>query len=577
MPRTRVQDCGDWFLTLRRACRVRASRTAALALPLAVGALLTCGVAAAGGADLTVRQDGSGRFRTIQACADAAGPGDRCIVSAGVYPEHIETARGGTGDAARVTFKADGVVTMRGFEIRHPYVTVDGFDVTGYGLVYGGHINVSDDGDSCQVLNNTIRDGATNVVGLYIAKTGGRAADGCVIRGNRLRNLRYVFLVTNGNGHLFEGNTFEEQNNMDLVRLAGTNHVFRRNVFWQGTTATDLSGHPDFVQVFGQESTPTENHLFEENWIQNLTSQFGQMNSGDGVVTKGILYGNVKNIVFRRNVILSLAYNANIGMPGVRFENNTFYRLAYSLSGISFGGSLTRGDATGGTLTSNVFLAGGARAALEGDASGYYSMSGGNLSKEVIAVFVTQEKSASGAITSLGPIAAALFDELRGGGYINSNGQIQEKARLLREASQLALSGQYGSYRVPLYDVLMKTVQLDSRIRESFFADYNFVAGSELADYPAKRSSGCIQGATYTPGNFCEPHGINGGSPEFRDLANPLGPDGIPFTLDDGLKPRPGSPLCGKGMGGADIGAYSCDPSKVFPNQPKPPANVTIR
>jgi len=43
------------------------------------------------------------------------------------------------------------------------------------------------------------------------------------------------------------------------------------------------------------------------------------------------------------------------------------------------------------------------------------------------------------------------------------------------------------------------------------------------------------------------------------------------------LKPLPTSPLCGKGEGGADIGANSCYPGKVFPNQPKPPTNLAIR
>jgi len=63
-------------------------------------------------------------------------------------------------------------------------------------------------------------------------------------------------------------------------------------------------------------------------------------------------------------------------MPGVRFENNTIYRLAHQLSGISFGGSLTRGDATGGVLKGNVFLAGSSRALAENGSSGYYSLSG---------------------------------------------------------------------------------------------------------------------------------------------------------------------------------------------------------
>src|SRR5688572_21363909 len=82
-------------------------------------------------ADYTVKRDGTGQFSTIQACADAAQAGDTCVVYAGVYSEHVQTKAGGTGDGTRITFKAQGVATMQGFNIRHPYVTVDGFDITG--------------------------------------------------------------------------------------------------------------------------------------------------------------------------------------------------------------------------------------------------------------------------------------------------------------------------------------------------------------------------------------------------------------------------------------------------------------
>ena len=543
---------------------------------VAAGVLLVCaGLVQA--AEYTVKLDGTGKFRTIQACADAAMAGDTCSVYAGTYSEHVETARGGVSDDKRITFKAHGVVTMQGFDIQHPYVTVEGFDITGYRVSYAGHITVAYGGDYCQIRNNTIRDGLAKVAGLDFSQSDRQVANHCVVVGNTLSNLRYVFLDLNGDGHLFEQNTFENQNGMDFIRLFGTNHVFRRNVFRNGATVADSAGHPDFVQTFGRASGATENHLFEENWIQNLQSQFSQLNSGDGVVMKGILYANVRNVVFRRNIILNVSYNANIGMPGVRFENNTIYRLAHQLSGISFGGSLTRGDATGGVLKGNVFLAGSSRALAEDGSSGYYSLSGAVLGKEVIAVFVTKERNSSGNITSQGPIAAGLFNNLKSSGYINSNGGILSKARSLSSISQFVLSDSFSAFKQAMYEHLMKTVQLDASIRSTFLADYNFVAGSEAAGFPAKRSVDCVAGATYTGGNFCEPHGVNGGSPELSNLANPLGPDGIPFTLDDGLKPTPGSPLCGKGEGGADIGAYSCDPNKVFPNQPKPPGNLIIR
>lgn len=44
--------------------------------------------------------------------------------------------------------------------------------------------------------------------------------------------------------------------------------------------------------------------------------------------------------------------------------------------------------------------------------------------------------------------------------------------------------------------------------------------------------------------------------PLFVDSSNPLGPDGIPFTADDGLRLQPGSPAIGKAPGNRTLGAY---------------------
>jgi hypothetical protein len=100
-------------------------------------------------------------------------------------------------------------------------------------------------------------------------------------------------------------------------------------------------------------------------------------------------------------------------------------------------------------------------------------------------------------------------------------------------------------------------------------ADYNFVTGAASAGYPAKTGFTSFGQET---------HGLNGGNPLLRNVNNLLGPDGIPFTLDDGLKPLPTSPLCGKGEWGADIGAYSCDPSRVFAQRlaPETPKNFRV-
>jgi hypothetical protein len=59
----------------------------------------------------TASDDGDGSaerpFRTIGRAAAAVGPGERVLVAAGVYREHVQPPRGGTGPDAMVSFEAE--------------------------------------------------------------------------------------------------------------------------------------------------------------------------------------------------------------------------------------------------------------------------------------------------------------------------------------------------------------------------------------------------------------------------------------------------------------------------------------
>jgi protein-disulfide isomerase/uncharacterized membrane protein len=530
---------------------------------------------------LTVKKDGTGDFTTIQACADVAKAGETCLVYPGTYAEHVKTKLSGSGESDRITFKANGTVTMQGFDIKHPYVTIEGFNITGYTATYQSLINIFAGGDYCRIINNMLVDNAAaNVYGIYFYPSG-VVASNCVISGNTIRNIRGNFLTTGGNNNLFEYNTFSMNNSRDFIRLFGNGHIFRRNIFKNGTVDSGSGNHPDFVQTFGGPGIEAQNMLFEENWIEDLVepTQFSQTNSADGSVFAGILYDNVKNFTFRRNVIISMFSNANNGMPGVTYENNTFYRMAYGASGLGFGGGVTRGDAKNATIKNNVFAASGSGS----NSSGFYNMSGQILTREGLAVKVTGE-ACTGAICSAtglpanpnGPIATGILNDLTAKGYTNSNGILLQPGRDLTSITQFNLDGAYLTYKQAIYDLLILTRDMDVVTRNTFYANYNYVGGP-APTYAAKRNTECPLGGstkalstqTYQGSTiFCEPNGINGGNPSLASLIDFDGPDNIPFTLDDGLKPLSSSILCGRGAGGTDIGAYSCDPNKVFADSP---------
>ena len=96
-------------------------------------------------------------------------------------------------------------------------------------------------------------------------------------------------------------------------------------------------------------------------------------------------------------------------------------------------------------------------------------------------------------------------------------------------------------------------------------ADYNYVASS---NYAAKQTT---VSSMFVP--FSETHAVNGGDPMFLDESDPIGPDGIAWTADDGFQLTTGSPLIGAGEGGVDIGAYD---EAVDPGDPDPPTGTTL-
>ena len=100
-----------------------------------------------------VKQDGTGSFTTIQACANVVKPGETCLVHTGIYDERINTISGGNGENSRIIFKTQGIVTVKGFNIKHPYVTVDGFDMTGRNAKWGYYIDVVGNGSYCKILH----------------------------------------------------------------------------------------------------------------------------------------------------------------------------------------------------------------------------------------------------------------------------------------------------------------------------------------------------------------------------------------------------------------------------------------
>jgi hypothetical protein len=547
----------------------------------------------ASAASYTVKLDGSGHFTTIQACANAAQPGDTCLVYPGNYPEHPQTARAGTS-GNYITFKAvysaqakatlsNQLATTKGFRIRHPFIRIEGFDITKY--VVGldqGHIRVEPEGDDCQIVGNVIRDGVyltssnfyfdgpsrtiTHPNGGFLAA--GFVPGASIYIGSDVNNqilnhdnnggvpYRYetkivsavtdTTLTLDASNTLFtEGpvpstiyvNTAEKNGVWGVIFLESSTRGAPQRCLVQGNRLSNLAGRG--MQIFG------DRHVIEQNTFERM--------NGWRMLT---FFGS--NNVFRYNVLKNSPRWPGFFLPKVTvasqgsgtwdmydaifasydaqanhnvMEYNFFDAIDAQFSNVTEHGS------RGLIIRNNIFI----RYELTGNISRpgteivnntfYASAWNGSLHN-----FNLAKSSVHG-----NPIDS----------FIKNNAFIAT-ARATDPAS--------GWYSVMGNDGLPTA---------GVSADYNFVTGAASAGYPAKTGFK----------NFgLETHGINGGNPQVRNASDPLGPDGIPFTLDDGLKPLATSPLCGKGEWGVDIGAYSCDPTKVFTERraPDTPKNLRI-
>lgn len=640
---------------------------------IVVAACVVLGAARAEATTYTVKPSG-GDYATIQGCANVVTAGDTCLVYAGTYNERVTTQAGGTSEAARITFQVEsGTVTMQGFTINHQYVTVEGFDITGYYVSsYVGLVTIGQNGDYAQVLNNTLREnnGTYHVRGIQFERVKGDSANYCIVRGNTITRLLAQYFLLHGNYHVIENNTMSEAGSWDAFYIFGTHHVVRRNVFWNAG-ATSGGNHPDWFQTFSSSDEPVEDILFEENLVYNIPEQLFQTNSSvDGA--RGLVT-NVKDVTVRRNIFVAVPGNANVGMPGMTFENNTFYRIGNNLSsnGVLLNGSMTRSDASRTSLKNNAFIDCGNAPATVNGTKGFYLYTAAAMYTEQLLFFVTDSTV----------VAAAIYANLYANGYVTQyNGGLLAPAYALTSIDDFVwtLDASYDAYKTDTYTLLVASAALDTSMHDTFVADYNYVGGSPGASYPAKASSSCADPPV--AGYFCETHGVNGSDPELQagsaltasvlsltpltngtwtsstttlvkagafasytpvagdslwlksaeysveGVTHPemsgryvvasktdndtlvlgslaegsgisedrtninawghvpqaviVGADGVPFTIDDGLKPSATGTykrLCGAGEGGVDIGAYSCTAGVVFSGKFNPPTNPVVR
>ncbi len=228
------------------------------------------------GATYYVRQDGSGDFATIQACADAATQGDTCLVYPGSYDERVSFHSSGS-DGSPIIFKANENAKVRAFTITNQaYISIDGFEITHEGMTQEAsstiHASIFMDSTShINILNNYIHDTVRPCISEH--QSASTFADYTWIKNNTLRQCGHgtaTGIEIFGSHNLVEDNDISNSGG-DFMRLTGGDFNVVRNNVWHDNINPDSTYHIDGLQHWCSSSVPVSTHhlLIENNLMYN--------------------------------------------------------------------------------------------------------------------------------------------------------------------------------------------------------------------------------------------------------------------------------------------------------------------
>jgi hypothetical protein len=475
-------------------------------------------------------------WRTLAKAAQVMQPGDTTYVLPGFFDERVTTVRGGTSTNARVRFVANGDAVVRGFSIKHPYTTVEGFQITGHSSPSRmvGYVEILDNGDFFELQNNQIRDGA------YIVRDDLHFID---------KSPDRDCIVSAKGG--FSNAGFRAGMKVSILlgdRVVSPLNKDKEYVVYQ-------VGETNLTLDFGQEVIP-----------EGPTTAFlsGAMNYGL-VVTLGAAGG-----ICRSNHFSNLAYDAAlIGGTSNIFEHNIFERCN-GWEALHFQG------------VGNVFR----RNIVKNSPPSTYS----NLSPDAFETavgstthqFVFEENYVEGFDGMLGVLRNGSFTNMGdvifrnnvfvgGGAFIvkipnvafinNTFLRVAETNTLVVQAFPHAIefegsTSQSAEGGVVINNIFVGCGSSRDQNKHGWFSFANVVNHFSTCNFV----SGAAPLYLSKSGFEAEPTDFNGGDPGFVDPNSPLGPDGVPFTADDGLRLRQDSKLRNRGLGGTDAGAYGKPP-----------------
>ncbi|MGE4180640.1 MAG: right-handed parallel beta-helix repeat-containing protein [Limisphaerales bacterium] len=475
---------------------------------------------------------------TLRKGAQTCQPGDTLIVAEGTYRERVSSVRGGRDENSRITFRATGKVVMNGWRINHPFISVEGFDIVGASSssILDAYVRVDKEGDRFNLLRCEIRDAVqlvrTNIffdaaTRRILSPSGGFLEAGFAVSNfvsvyqTALRenisgaNSKSLFVSEVADDALTVTNVVTDQG--PLKAYVTANHVYgifldagTHGALIQGCTFKNLGLDAWFI--FGT------NHVIEGNMVE-------QMNGWD------VMHFGGTGHLFRRNVIRNSPLVVHEVSPDAveNFSPNPYNQVIFKNNIIhDFEGVLAAQK--GGGHSSNLWFLRNVVADI-----GWLSLSHPATRLENN-TFLRAAKVANPVVAvARHPITLLVSDPAPPGAPDARDSVLRNNAFVdCGETTSATRPDQVGWYEI-------------KGAPESIVAEGNFAAGGPPGYLPKA--------------DWPESQDLNGGDPRFSDPANLVGPDGIPFTADDGLRPSLDSLLVGAGIAGRTVGAYEPRPA----------------
>ena len=274
-----------------------------LCRPALVAALVLAGASSLSARAYTVKQDGTGDFRTLSEAVAAVKAGETIEVYPGIYKESVDIDRNRPGEfVLRAKGKPGEVV----------------WDATGLPFalhVDGGHnLNKGPKGITIKGFKFILKNNAANPIRFQYS--GGSAFVGNLLTGS-VGASRQTVCVSSCPGFLVQDNHFQVDGAMHHVEISwSTDAVVRGNRFTG-------AGGVTCIKVAAKSNAS----LIEHNFCTGVSGESIVIrgNGGDGPF--------IEDVICRRNVIVGDIINLRSNTRNIRVENNTVVNGCISIYG----------------------------------------------------------------------------------------------------------------------------------------------------------------------------------------------------------------------------------------------------